>query len=48
VFFVGVTPIALALRLLRIDILHLRRDPAAATYWRGRKASPPDNLFSQS
>jgi len=32
-FFVAITPMALVLRLLGKDLLRLKRDPAAASYW---------------
>jgi hypothetical protein len=36
-YYLVVTPLALVLRLLRIDVLGLRRDERAATYWRTRR-----------
>ena len=38
-FFVAITPMALALRLLGKDLLRLKRDPQAASYWIER--TPP-------
>jgi hypothetical protein len=33
-FYVLITPLALLLRALRIDVLGLRRDESAQSYWR--------------
>lgn len=38
-FFVAITPMALVLRLLGKDLLRLKRDPQAASYWIER--TPP-------
>jgi hypothetical protein len=38
-FFVVITPIGLAVRALGKDLLRLRRDPAAASYWVPREDS---------
>jgi len=38
-FFVAITPMALVLRLLGKDLLRLKRDPQATTYWIDR--TPP-------
>ena len=40
-FFVAVTPMALVLRLLGKDLLRLKRDPDAASYWIERKPPGP-------
>jgi hypothetical protein len=39
VFFLVLTPLGLLLRLLGKDLLRLRRDPAAATYWQPTSGS---------
>lgn len=36
VFYLVLTPVGALLRLLRIDVLGLRRDARVASYWRGR------------
>ena len=41
-FIINITPAGLALRILGIDLLRLRRPRAAATYW--HKAKPPSPL----
>jgi predicted membrane metal-binding protein len=41
VFFSTVTPIAIVLRLRGKDLLRLRRDPAASTYWIERRPPGP-------
>ena len=41
-FFVVVTPYALAMRLVRRDALRLARDPSAASYWIERAPPGPD------
>jgi|SRR5882672_2090626 len=38
IFLVVVTPLGLILRLLGKDLLRLRRNPAAATYWQPAKS----------
>ena len=38
-FFAVITPIGLLMRLLGKDLLRLRRDPAAASYWVPRETS---------
>jgi hypothetical protein len=45
VFLLVVTPLGLLLRLTGKDLLQLRRDPGAVTYW--RKARPPGPLERQ-
>jgi uncharacterized integral membrane protein len=40
-FAVAVVPVALIMRLLRKDLLHLRFDPEAETYWQRRDPSGP-------
>ncbi len=42
VFLLAVTPIAVILRLLGKDLLRLRRDPAADSYWIPRDPPGPD------
>lgn len=45
-FLLVVTPLGLALRLAGKDLLRLRRDPAARSYWRdARPASRLDDMF---
>lgn len=39
-FYVVLTPLALLLRLLRIDVIGRRLDERAASYWRERGAGP--------
>lgn len=41
-FYVVITPFALAVRLLGKDLLRLRRDPMAASYWINRDPPGPD------
>jgi len=41
-FFIVVTPMALLLRILKRDLLHLRWDPQVTTYWERR--DPPGPL----
>lgn len=41
VFFLCVTPIALLMRALGKDVLSLRRDTGASSYWTARDPSPP-------
>jgi Saxitoxin biosynthesis operon protein SxtJ len=41
VFFTTVTPIGLVIRMLGKDLLHLRLDPAAPTYWIERRPPGP-------
>jgi hypothetical protein len=41
IFFVIVTPIALAARLRGMDVLSLRRRPELASYWIQRPPAPP-------
>lgn len=40
-FFVAITPMGLVLRLLGKDLLRLKRDPAAKSYWIDRKPPGP-------
>ncbi len=40
IFFLVLTPLGLACRLLRIDLLRRRTDKEAATYWIDRKGPP--------
>jgi len=40
VFMVAVVPTGLLLRLFGKDVLRLRRDPSAGTYWIDRKSEP--------
>jgi predicted membrane metal-binding protein len=48
VFAVAIVPLGLVLRLLGKDLLRLRRDPSAATYWIAREASArPDAMKDQ-
>lgn len=42
VFFLVVTPIGLTLRLAGKDPLHLKRDPAATSYWIPREPPGPE------
>ena len=48
-FFVTMTPIGLALRLFGKDLLHLRRDREAHTYWIDRTppGPSPDSMINQ-
>jgi hypothetical protein len=48
-FFVTVTPIALVMRATGKDPLHLKRDPAAASYWIHRQppGPAPDSMRQQ-
>ncbi len=48
-FFATVTPIGLMLRLFGKDLLHLRRDGSARTYWIDRKppGPSPDSMINQ-
>ena len=48
-FFATVTPIGLVLRLFGKDLLHLRRDPEARTYWidRAPPGPSPDSMINQ-
>jgi hypothetical protein len=39
IFFLVVTPLGLLLRLLGKDLLRLRRDPSAASYWQATTGS---------
>jgi hypothetical protein len=41
-FFLLVTPVGLVLRALGKDVLKLRRDPGAKTYWVDRKPPGPE------
>jgi Saxitoxin biosynthesis operon protein SxtJ len=41
IFAVAIVPTGLALRLFGKDLLRLRRDPSAATYWVDRHESAP-------
>ena len=41
VYFSTVTPIAIIMRMLRKDILRLRRDPSSDSYWIDRSPSGP-------
>jgi hypothetical protein len=45
-FYLVFTPIALALRWMGKDLLHLRRNPAAKTYWLTRDAT--ENLSNMT
>lgn len=49
IFFGAVLPTALVLRLMGKDLLRLKRDPAASSYWIPRTPSgpPPDSLKNQ-
>jgi hypothetical protein len=48
IFFVGVVPTGLALRLFGKDPLKLKRDPKAASYWIARRPSdPPSSMRNQ-
>ena len=38
-FFGVLTPLAVLLRVLRVDVMGTRRDAGAESYWRGRR--PP-------
>ncbi len=44
IFYVAVTPTALIMRLLGKDILRLRFDRDAATYWIAREKSPETSM----
>jgi hypothetical protein len=48
-FYLCITPIGLIMRLLGKDLLSLRRDPAAETYWIQRRPPGPatDSLKNQ-
>jgi Saxitoxin biosynthesis operon protein SxtJ len=48
-FYATVTPIALLMRVLGKDVLRLRRDPDAASYWIERKppGPPPKSMKNQ-
>jgi len=48
-FFVVFTPFALILRMAGKDLLRLRRDPRAASYWIERKppGPPPESMVEQ-
>lgn len=47
-FFIGVVPTALAVRLSGKDPLRLKRDPTASTYWIKRpKDDPPSSMRNQ-
>lgn len=48
-FFLVIAPIGLLLRLFGRDVLRLRRDPAAASYWIPRRppGPAPDSMKSQ-
>ncbi|MGE0151108.1 MAG: SxtJ family membrane protein [Reyranellaceae bacterium] len=48
-FFVAITPMGLAVRLLGKDLLRLKRDPAAASYWieRNPPGPPADSMRRQ-
>lgn len=41
IFFIGVTPIAVILRLRGKDLLSLKFDRTATSYWIAREAAPP-------
>jgi hypothetical protein len=41
-FFAVVTPLGLVMRMLGKDVLRLRRDPSAATYWIRREPPGPE------
>ncbi len=49
IFIVAIVPMGLALRLFRKDLLHLRRDSSATTYWVAcnTSASRPDAMKDQ-
>ena len=47
VYYAVVTPIGVVTGLLGRDPMQRRRDPAAETYWRQRKETPPDRYFRQ-
>jgi hypothetical protein len=49
IYFGTVVPTGLVLRLLGKDLLHLRRDPQAATYWTAREppGPPPGSMAKQ-
>ena len=40
-FYIVVTPVGLVLRAIGKDVLHLRRDPYAKTYWHERQPPGP-------
>jgi Saxitoxin biosynthesis operon protein SxtJ len=48
-FYLTVTPMALLLRILGKDLLRLRRDPAAKSYWIVRQppGPPPESMKNQ-
>jgi hypothetical protein len=48
-FFLVFTPFALILRMAGKDLLRLRRDPAAASYWieRDPPGPPPESMVEQ-
>jgi hypothetical protein len=48
-FFVVFTPFALVLRMAGKDLLRLRRDPEAASYWieRNPPGPPPESMVEQ-
>lgn len=39
-FYVLLTPVAVLLRLLRVDVIGRRLDPRATSYWRQRGPGP--------
>jgi len=47
VYYAVVSPIGVIMALLGRDPLQQRRDPAAETYWRKRKQTPPSRYFRQ-
>ncbi len=49
IFYGVVTPIGLAMRLAGKDVLRLRRDPGAASYWivRDPPGPPPESMSDQ-
>lgn len=49
VFFLFLTPIALLMRLFKIDPLRLKSDPKLESYWieGGREADQPDQMKYQ-
>lgn len=49
VFYLAIMPTGLLMRLFRKDLLRLRREPGATTYWitRTPPGPPPDSLKNQ-
>jgi len=46
-FFLLFAPAGIVMRAFGRDLLHLKRDPAAASYWKSRVPAPPPETMNK-